>query len=134
MNIALEQHIIEQLQIHKVSLVYLFGSYAEETAQPMSDIDIGVVFSEEISPNSLGIYYNAMYNILADVFPEHSIDIVFLQMTSLELCFDVIRHGKILYAHSNDERYNFEEKTQILYADFKPLLDEFDSAIIERIQ
>jgi len=52
----------------------------------------------------------------------------------LELCFDAISHGRLLFASSSDARYAFEEKVLILYADFRPILEEFNAAVIERIQ
>jgi hypothetical protein len=51
----------------------------------------------------------------------------------LELQFDVIRHGKVLFESSPDTRMDFEEHVAALYRDFKPLLKQFNSAVLERI-
>lgn len=117
-----------------VGLVYLFGSYAEKRQQPLSDIDIGVVFLDEAKPqrNTSGIY-NQLYDLFTDVFPGKSIDIVSLVTAGLEIRFDAIAHGQVIYEHSREARFQFEERTTLLYADFKPLLDEFNHAVLERI-
>ena len=134
MNCPLTKKQIEHLQKLHVNLVYLFGSLAEGKNQPLSDVDIGVVFfSKFIHRNNFNKVYNELYDIFTNVYPDESIDIVFLQKAGLELCFDAITNGQILYEFSKDERFQFEEKINIFFADFNPLLREFDKAIMNRI-
>lgn len=124
---------IQNLQKLKVKLVYLFGSHAEGKSLSLSDIDIGVVFAKESLFNiTPGTCYNQLYNIFTDVYPGKKVDIVFLHKASLELRFDVVNHGKILYAATKADRFDFEEKTMLFYADFKPILEEFNQAILNR--
>ena len=116
-----------------VSLIYLFGSYAEGKSLTLSDIDIGIIFADRsLSNKDFSQVYNKLYDIFTDVFPGREIDIVFLQKATLELRFDVIRHGKILYAASSTDRLDFEERTMLFYADFKPLLTEFNQVVLNR--
>jgi predicted nucleotidyltransferase len=123
----------ERLQAFGVELVYLFGSYAEGKTSPMSDIDIGIVLSaDRASSADLSGLYNELYDLFTDVFPEESVDIVFLQRAGLEISFDAISHGTLLFESSEGKRFEYEEKTLILYADFKPLLDEFNYAVLNR--
>ena len=134
MNPVLTKKQVLRLKKVHVSLVYLFGSYAESRSGPLSDVDIGIVFySDFLLPKDCRRIYNELYDVFTDVFPGKSVDIVFLQKAGLELCFDVITHGSILYEYSRDERFNFEEKITLLYADFKPILNEFNKAVLERI-
>ncbi len=134
MNLILTKKQVLRLKKIHVSLVYLFGSYAENKSGPLSDVDIGIVFfSDFLLPRDCRKIYNELYDVFTDVFSGENIDIVFLQKAGLELCFDVITHGRILYEYSRDERLNFEEKITLLYADFKPILNEFNRAVLERI-
>ncbi len=114
--------------------MYLFGSVAEGYANSVSDLDFGIVFrdSGKVSSDSFAVY-NELYDILTDAFLVGAIDIVFLQLAGLEVCSDAIRHGRLLFASSEDARYEFEERVMILYADFKPLLDNFNEAVLQRI-
>jgi predicted nucleotidyltransferase len=117
-----------------IGVVYLFGTYAEGKQQPLSDIDFGIVFLDgSVLLADMSRTYNELYDILTDVFPGKSIDIVFLGTASLEIRFDAITHGQVIYEHSREARLQFEEKTTLLYADFKPLLDQFNHAVLERI-
>ncbi|MCK4225919.1 nucleotidyltransferase domain-containing protein [candidate division WOR-3 bacterium] len=125
----------EKLEEAKIGIAYLFGSYAEEIANPGSDIDIGIVFQDTliIRGNTFKIY-NDIYQIFSDKIPEQAedLDIVFLERSTLELQFDVIRHGRVIYETSIDFRLDYEEHVTLLYADFCPLLEEANQAILER--
>jgi predicted nucleotidyltransferase len=133
-GVRMDASIADRLRSLGVSLVYLFGSVAEGMAHDQSDLDIGIVLADcrRLQSDSFAVY-NELYDILTDAFPLSEIDIVFLQAAGLEVCFDAIRHGRLLFASSVDARYGFEERTMILYADFKPLLESFNDAVLERI-
>ena len=125
----------EDLKRLGVEVVYLFGSQAEGVAGKASDIDIGIVLKES-APKPTTELYNKLFHILHGCFDMsnfRTMDIVFLQRASLELQFDVIRHGKVLFESSSDVRMNFEERVATLYRDFKPILKQFNNAILERI-
>jgi len=116
-----------------VSIVYVFGSRAEGKENSESDLDLGVVFENQPCDEEVSRLYNHVYDIFTDHFPDYSIDIIFLQKAGLELRFDAVRHGVVVYEISEDARFTFEETTMIMYADFKPLLEEFYKGILDRI-
>ena len=130
----IEGHAADRLKALGVTLVYLFGSVAEGISHDLSDIDLGIVVQDPkmLDEHSFELY-NELYDILTEVLHGGELDIVFLQAAGLEVCFDAIGHGRILFATSSDARYAFEERTMILYADFKPVLDDFNEAVLERI-
>lgn len=127
----------EELQHLGVDAVYLFGSQAEGVAGASSDIDIGIVLKNPIPRQKpITALYNALFHVLHDCFDMsnfRTMDIVFLQRASLELQFDVVQHGKVLFESSPDVRMNFEERVVALYRDFKPILKQFNHAVLERI-
>jgi len=116
-----------------VSLIYLFGSVAEGNEHDLSDLDIGIALQSEPS-NDVSELYNALYDIFTEIFPGEKVDIVFLQRAGLELRFDAVTHGTLLFEAEHNSHYDFEERTRLLYADFQPLLQEFDDQILERIR
>ena len=120
-----------------VGLVYLFGSEAEGVSGVASDIDIGVVFTDpKIALGNTIEIYQALYSLLTDVFDMSNfkdMDIIFLERASLELRFDAVSHGVPLFEISTDFRMDFEERTAALYRDFKPLLKEFNRAVLEKV-
>jgi predicted nucleotidyltransferase len=133
-EIPINAETSEKLNAMGVSLIYVFGSGAEGCAHDLSDLDVGVVLENprRLQGDSFSLY-NQLYDLLTDIVPHTEIDIVFLQDAGLEVCADTIRHGQLLFASSPDAQYAFEEQTMILYADFKPLLEGFNKAVLERI-
>lgn len=127
----------DKLKELKVGLVYLFGSEAEGTAGPLSDVDIGIVFVDpKIVRGDTTKTYNELYNILTDHFDMsnfRNMDIVFLERASLELSFDVITHGIQLFEISQDFRMDFEERISALYRDFMPILKANNEAVLAKI-
>lgn len=132
--IKLNHSQIQKLKSLNVTLVYLFGSYAENKSSSLSDVDIGIVFPENNGiKRTLSEIYNELYFIFSDIFKGKSIDIVFLQNATLELRFDVVKHGENIYCESKNEKFEFEDNVTMLYMDFKPILNEFNQAILSRI-
>ena len=107
----------EALRDLGATAVYLFGSQAEGLDHPLSDLDIGIVLAE---PQKLGgdksDLYNAFYSLFGEIFPDRSLDIVFLQSVGLELAFDALNHGQVLFESSLEERLRYEESIALLYA------------------
>ena len=127
----------EKLQELGVSTVYLFGSQAENTSGKLSDIDVGVIFDDpKIAYDTTGKIYTKLYDIFTDAFDMNNfkdIDIVFLQKTSLELRYNAIKTRKILFESSKNLTENFEHQTTMLYADFYPLLADFNKQVLEKV-
>ena len=118
-------------------MFFLFGCQAEGLDAPKSDIDVGiVVLPDALSSINWCELYNALYDVFTDMFDMsgfRDIDIVFLDRAPLELQFDVITHGQVLFETDPDIRMDFEERVATLYRDFRPLLNEFDRAILQRV-
>ncbi|MBI3459195.1 nucleotidyltransferase domain-containing protein [Candidatus Azambacteria bacterium] len=137
LNIQKNEISRERLMDLQIGLVYLFGSQAEGVAGPGSDIDIGIVFNNpEIVKGNTTDIYQTLYDIFSSAFDLgdfRTIDIIFLERTSLELQVDAIIHGKVLFEISPDFRLNFEERTLALFRDFKVILNQFNQTVLERI-
>ena len=116
-----------------VLAVYIFGSTAEGFSQSHSDFDIGVLVDKSINGLNKNKLYNHLYEIFTELFPGKNLDIVFLNTAGLELRFDVVSNGKLIFESQTQDRLNFEAQTVLQHADFKPLLRQFDQAVLNRI-
>lgn len=118
-----------------VTALYLFGSHALGKASELSDYDYAVLMPTAGHGKGDPLYQD-LYALLSEVsersLKNDIIDIVFLRDAGLELAFHVIRYGKVLYEGDLTARLNFEERIMKLYCDYKPVLDSFDKAILER--
>ena len=103
-------------------------------AGKLNNIDIGVVFTNPaIVHNDTFPVYGKLYDIFFDAFGSENLDIVLLERATLELKFDVITHGKVLFEISSDLRDAFERRISMLYADFRPILENFNATVLARI-
>lgn len=138
MNISKIKFSNKQLNQFKkmgVETVYLFGSQAQGFTHPLSDVDLGVVFSEpEKYKDKTMDPYLKLDDIFSDVFPKaKQIDVVFLQFTPLSLQFNATRDGKVLYEKDKEKRFCYQEDILKRYLDVKYFYDLSDKYFLERI-
>jgi len=89
------------LQSQKIGLVLVFGSRITGFSHSKSDIDIGIVFSDEIRKKEKPVeVYGALYEEFIKKFKTENIDIVYLEETPLSLQYKAVRDGIVLYEDS----------------------------------
>jgi len=135
MDITFNREDTKQLRALGVEAVYLFGSRAVGRETPRSDFDFAVLMAKTGHRRGDEVY-DKLYDLLSPHCPRtldnDVIDIVFLRDAPLELQMHIIRYGRVLYDAAPRSRANFEARTTLLYADYRPLLDIFDDAILQR--
>lgn len=129
-----------------VDVIYLFGSYVAGRVHPMSDVDIGVVFSDPrkyCGANNM-MAYSPLYDIIMDLLPadykkarmkikRHDFDLVFLQEAPIELQLAAIERGKVLYMKNEEAEAKYRESVSRRMADFSYFLNIRKQAILDRI-
>lgn len=114
----------------RVSVAYLFGSYAKEIHTTKSDIDIAVLLSE--TPKKLLDYYLHLVNKLSKIL-ENEVDLIILNTSPPLLKYQVIKHGKIVYSRNEKARIEFEARTQNEYLDFSRAIARYDECLMKQI-
>lgn len=121
-----------------VAGVYLFGSQAEGVAGKLSDFDVAVLFRDAKKAfGDTSEVYGQLYDIFSDTFKLKgfkNIDIVLLPNASLQLRYRIVTMGKILYSGDDKIIMDHKEKTMLEYADFAPIRNLFNKAVLARIQ
>ena len=126
-----------------VDIIYLFGSHAQGEAHKKSDVDIGVVFQQPAKYKNNLRAYHQLYDILVEVLPKkylkerilaraHEFDLVFLQFAPLELQFNAVSKGKVLFA-VNPQKEAYRQQVCQRYIDLSYLLRIRQKAVLERI-
>lgn len=101
-----------------VRLAYLFGSRADGRADDASDYDFGVLLAPDADPDQ-------RYRLapeLAELLDAEAVDVVPLRRAPIELAFNIISQGRLVYECDRAERVEFEARTMSRYADFLPVL------------
>ena len=110
MAVALTQRLLAA--IPSLSAVYLFGSLAQGTAGPESDVDIAILADQ--APDAVGLW--SLANDLADV-AGCPVDLVDLRAASTVMQYQIITTGKRLWERDSQaalyESFILSEKTAL---------------------
>lgn len=119
----LERALAHYTQERGVSALYLFGSAAQGTLTPLSDIDIAVLLPDNVSPDE---YFDRRLQMTLDLMRllnTDKIDLVILNQAPPLLKYQVVTQGKPLYSCDQGVRQRFEARAITEYLDFKPVLE-----------
>lgn len=124
---------------HGVVLAYLFGSQAEGTARPSSDIDLAVLLPPGTPREGFFDVRLSLINAAMDVLHTDKVDLVVLNEATPLLMHQVVKFGRVLYEDPVTRpaidfyvyaaaRYSDTEPTRRLaYRYLKEWLDEYRS-------
>jgi len=127
MNMELQKEFTNNLpklfRRYDIVLAYLFGSQAQGTDGPLSDIDIAVLFSKDVLKSQYGRRQCFLTADLIGILHHNDVDVVVLNQATPLLKHNVLCHGKVLF--DKEARIDFEVQAQREY---------FDTAYLRRMQ
>ncbi|MQY66326.1 MAG: nucleotidyltransferase domain-containing protein [Clostridia bacterium] len=127
----MEQDKLKALEMffnkQKVLLAYLFGSQVSSRTGPISDYDIAVLLPQK-SP--LAYKYQLTHQI-CELLNTSQVDLVILNKAPVELQYNVISSGKIIFAKDKYTKVEFEADTLSRYFDYLPILRKQREDIIK---
>jgi predicted nucleotidyltransferase len=101
-----------------ISLAYIFGSQLKGKTSPLSDYDFAVFLSRKPSFQ----FKYRLKNRLVNILNTEQVDLVILNDAPIELKYNVIATGKIIYQKSTSIKIEFEADTLSKYFDYLPVL------------
>lgn len=113
--------------------VYLFGSVAEGKAHGLSDIDVAVLFADDLSAEELFGRTLAIGGMLEQVL-QRTVDLIPLNRAGPLLRFQVIQKGTLLLEKDRTQRCLFQMRAMNAYYDAKPYLDYQRGETLRRIR
>lgn len=91
-----------------IKVAYLFGSYADDTYNENSDIDIAVMYKDDMDE-----YDHAGKSIdVSRVFGDIPVDYIDLEKVNVFLQFEILKKGKIIYCENEDDLIQFTNRVQ----------------------
>lgn len=107
-----------------ILFAYLFGSYAEGSVGPLSDLDVAIYLSgENVSEKKMEILGH-----LIDIFKTDEIDLVVLNNAPLTLRMKILQKKRLLADNAPFIRHAYESVTMRSYFDFSKI----EKGILER--
>jgi len=113
--------------------VYLFGSTARDQAHALSDVDVAVLFAAELSPADM-FDRTLEIGVILDEALHQSVDVIALNRAPPALCFQVLKHGRLLLEQDSTQRCVFVMHALRRYYDAKPYLDYHNTQLLSRIR
>jgi predicted nucleotidyltransferase len=116
------------LQDYPVAAAYLYGSFAEGTSLPFSDVDIALVLSSEsMAPRErLRLQLQLAVELAEAGVAEADVRIV--NQAPLMMRGQVACQGILVYSGDETARVEFETRTREEYFDFRPLARQLREA------
>jgi predicted nucleotidyltransferase len=111
---------------NKVILAYLFGSEAKGTSHEESDVDIGVLFDEDVKTEDYLRLEGRLIEFFSEIYPKKEINIVNLNIASPLLKQAAILEGKLLYQRTNLDRILFQIRTLQEYEEYLHLSEIYN--------
>ena len=115
----------------KILAAYLFGSTASRKTGPLSDIDIAVLMKNELNSKERSDLKLRLISELTDIFNSDRIDLVVLNNAPIQLTFEIISSGQVIYGKREDVS-GFEARASSRYHDRKYYIDRYTQEIIKR--
>ena len=103
-----------------VSFAYLAGSWIRERHGKLSDIDIFVSWPDYLTatPETKLKVWNELSRKASEITKLDQIEITIMEELPLQIQFQVISEGKVLYQRSEEERMDFIETILNQYYDY----------------
>ena len=108
-----------------VAAAYLCGSWAQESTNPLSDVDLAYLGMDSETEERL---YDPLYEALQRLLGEGNFDLVPLRRAPLHLQFHVAIEGSLLLARDPIVVEDFSARAIMRYLDFKPYRDAYFAA------
>ena len=113
--------------------VYLFGSVARDQAHALSDVDVAVLFAAELPAAEVFGRTLEIGATLEEVL-RRPVDVVALNRAPPALCFQVLKHGRLVLEQDRTQRCTFVMRALGRYYDAKPYLDYQNAKLLTRIR
>jgi predicted nucleotidyltransferase len=110
-----------------ISLVYLFGSQVNGQVGPMSDYDLAIL--DESGQDELEIQTQFQHAV-SKCLDNERVDVVLIKHVPIEMAYQIIANGKLLFQRSLYTRVEFESQVLGKYGDYLPTLRSFQQQIL----
>jgi predicted nucleotidyltransferase len=115
-----------------LAAVYLFGSRAQNQAHALSDVDVAVLFSEELEARVI-FERTLEIGVILENALHGPVDVIALNRATPLLRFQVIKHGRLLLEHDRTARCLFVMRALNQYYDAKPYLNYHNALLLSKV-
>lgn len=111
-----------------VVAIYIFGSFGTEYENEFSDIDIGILYSSDLNLREELL----IESDICKIFGRDDIDVINLNKAPIDLQFEVISKGELVYCKDDSLLTDFIERVLDIYQDYSFFLERFYQEMLDR--
>lgn len=115
-----------------VVLAVLFGSFARKKIMPLSDVDIAILLEDKVK--NLESQRELIFSCISKVLKTDEIDLIILNEAPVELCYNIIQEGQIVFCRDEKRKIEFIERVIKEYLDTVYIRDEHRFHLLKRIK
>lgn len=117
-----KQALARYFAAQPVDAVYLFGSQATEKANKLSDVDIAVLFQENMDSSARFDKKIRMIGDVGSILKRNDVEVLDLSQATPMFRYEAIASKTVLYARNRTRMVSFETDAIRNYFDLRPLL------------
>lgn len=125
-----EKHKTEFLEYIKnegnIKAAYLFGSYADNSYDENSDVDIAVIYKSDMDEYE---HAGKAANI-SKIFGNREVDYIDLEKVNVFLQFEILKKGKVIYSENKEDIIAFTKKVQQQYIEMDYLRKKYIDCVL----
>lgn len=115
----LREFLTAKAEREGIAAAYLFGSVARGTARPGSDVDVGILYSEDPPRTLKGLGLDLEGEL--EKLLELPVQVIVLNRAPVDLVVRVLRDGRLLVDRDRARRIRFEVRTRNEFWDLEPI-------------
>jgi hypothetical protein len=117
---ALEAALPSLLEGWPVAAAYLYGSFAQDTPGPFSDVDLALLLTDEHMTPRERLHLQLQLSVDLGEAGVAEADVRIINGAPLPFRGQVASQGILVYARDDPARIEFETRTRAEYFDFQP--------------
>lgn len=115
-----------------VEAVWLFGSYARNEADALSDVDVAVLARRDLEDSTLWEDQLRWTGIAVEALGTDEVAVQLLNRLPVALRAGMLRDARLLWSRSPAVAADFVARTLKEYFDLKPYLDRYDRDLLRQ--
>jgi predicted nucleotidyltransferase len=117
----------------KVLFAYVYGSYARDSIDFDSDIDVAVYLKSSDVKGYIGKEEELTIELVTKIHMDR-IDLRILNVLPLLLQYNILKDGIPIFVRDDKERVDFETRVMNRFFELKPYIDEYQQMLSLKIK
>ena len=109
-----------------IAALYLFGSSLRGYLNPLSDLDLAVLFNKKIPGDNFLDEYLKVFGIVSDTLKIDEFDLVILNRAPLRIAHNILKTGRLLFCNDKTQLAGFIENNYKRYPDFNYYRNQYN--------